>query len=336
MSSLIEQAAKRLEELRRAGIEIPPLNGVGAGRFAADPGLDDRQAGPAPARATAARDRAEVESSPRPASGGDASPRSISLPDGNEVILFDEPVLAPRPRRHLDIDLVRLAAMGYLVPAQAQTLLADLLRVIKRPLLQNMRRPPELGGPARHGNVVVVTSAVPGEGKTFVATNLAMSIAMEVDHAALLIDGDVLRPAVFNRLGLEPKTGLMDALLDSSVCVTDLIVGTNVPKLTLLSAGTAHDRAEELLASASMDRLVDQLSVLYSDRLIIIDSPPLLVTTESRALAERAGQVVLVVEADRTPREQISRAFDTLSNCPIVLSVLNRSRAIESDYVYGY
>lgn len=240
------------------------------------------------------------------------------------------------PARRVEIDLARLAGMGYLVPAQAQSLLADLLRVIKRPLLQNIDRPADMGGPLQRGNVIVVTSAVPGEGKTFAATNLAMSIAMEVDRAALLIDGDVLRPSVFNRLALEPQTGLMDVLVNPRLSVTDLLVGTNVPKLTLLSAGTAQDRAEELLASAAMDAMLDELSERFHDRVVIIDSPPLLVTTESRALAERAGQVVLVVEADRTPREQITRAMETLANCPIVLSVLNKSRAIESDYVYGY
>jgi receptor protein-tyrosine kinase len=199
-----------------------------------------------------------------------------------------------------------------------------------------MRRPPEDGGPDRRGNVVVVTSAIAGEGKTFVSTNLAMSIALEVDHSAILVDGDVLRPAVFNRLDLEPRTGLMDLLVHPDLSLTDLLLDTNVPKLSLLAAGNVQDRAEELLASEAMNRLLDDLSMRFPDRMIIIDSPPLLVTTESRALAEGAGQVVLVVEADRTPREQISRAFETLTACPIVLSVLNKSRAIESDYVYGY
>ena len=336
MSSLIEQAAKRLEELRRAGIDIPPVHGFGTSRFDAEElDADPRTAAPRPGKP---RERAAQEEAParKSSAKADSTTKTVPLPDGNEVIIVDDKARTAKPQRQVEIDMVRLAAMGYLVPTHAQSLLADLLRVIKRPLLQNMRRAPEMGGPARRGNVIVVTSAVPGEGKTFVATNLAMSIAMEVDHAALLIDGDVLRPSVFNRLNLEPQSGLMDVLVNPSLRVTDLMVGTNVSKLSLLSAGTAHDRAEELLASASMDRLLDQLSMLYHDRVIIIDSPPLLVTTESRALAERAGQVVLVVEADKTPREQISRAFDTLSNCPIVLSVLNKSRAIESDYVYGY
>lgn len=321
MSSLIELAVKRLQELRRAGIEMPGPDGYSNSHFV-DSVLPNEV------------DDAIVSRVPQStvrATSYERMPALVEAP-----LLAEARVIHAPPKRQTEIDLARLASMGYLVPTQSQSLLADLLRVIKRPLLQNMYRMPEQGGPTRRSNVVVVTSAVPGEGKTFVSTNLAMSIAMEVDHAALLVDGDVLRPSVFARLDLEPQTGLMDLLVDSTVNTGDLLVGTNVPKLTLLSAGTAQDRAEELLASTAMDRLLDELSSRFSDRLIIIDSPPLLVTTESRALAERAGQVVLVVEADRTPREQIARAFETLSNCPIVMSVLNKSRAIESDYVYGY
>jgi receptor protein-tyrosine kinase len=310
--SLIEQAAKRLEELRRAGVASREAFEAGHSRFGAD----------------AASRPAEQDFEPTQPLAPPPVPRRVVSPV--------QPPVAPQITRNLTVDLSRLASMGYLVPSNAQSLLADLLRVIKRPLLQNMTRAPEAGGPARRSNVIVVTSAVPGEGKTFVATNLAMSIAMEVDHAVLLIDGDVLRPSVFSRLGLEPQQGLMDLLVNPQTKAKDVLFNTNVPKLGLMAAGTAHDRAEELLASASMDQFLDELSARFHDRVIVIDSPPLLVTTESRALAERAGQVVLVVEADRTPREQVTRAFETLANCPIVLSVLNKSRAIESDYVYGY
>jgi receptor protein-tyrosine kinase len=341
MSSLIEQAVKRLEELRRAGVDIPPINGFASSRFDDQDAFADTEPLEPPRRVAAAADAGSLESAGQQPEAPVAAAAANGAHHERSETTALAPVTAvvpsaPSPRRRVEIDLARLAGMGYLVPAQAQSLLADLLRVIKRPLLQNKDRPPELGGPARRGNIILVTSALPGEGKTFVALNLAMSVAMEIDHAAMLIDGDVLRPSIFARLNLEPQTGLMDALVDAKVRVTDLLVGSNVPKLTLLAAGTAQDRAEELLASAAMDSLLDELSERFHDRVIIIDSPPLLMTTESRALAERAGQVVLVVEADRTPREQVARAMETLSNCPIVLSVLNKSRAIESDYVYGY
>lgn len=325
MSSLIEQATKRLEQLRRAGVAVPPASDFAPSR------LDHQTAQPA-APAPRQPTQGFVRTQPLPLLEPDA-PAVRPLPAAAAPAASLPP---PELYQQLTIDMARLAGMGYLVPSNAQSLLADLLRVIKRPLMQNMQRSPEEGGPARRSNIVVVSSAVPGEGKTFVATNLAMSIAMEVDRAALLIDGDVLRPSVFSRLGLKPQIGLMDLLVNPRMKALEVLYKTNVPKLSLMAAGTAHDRAEELLASAAMDEFLDELSARFHDRVIIIDSPPLLVTTESRALAERAGQVVLVVEADRTPREQITRAFETLANCPIVLSVLNKSRAIESDYVYGY
>lgn len=357
MSSIIEQAAKRLEQLRRAGIEVPGGSAFVESRFQTED-VAERPQPAAPARrapAAATRTaRGPAVRNPQPQPFEPIEPldaldsidafepvaavepiEAIEVVSESTEVVVVEPAYQPVHRR-VDIDLARLAAQGYLVPTQAQTLLADLLRVVKRPLLQNIRKSPEQGGPARRGNVIAITSALPGEGKTFVSTNLAMSIALEVDHAAILVDGDVLRPSVFNRLNLQPQSGLMDMLVNPRLRLEDQLVQTNVAKLSLLSAGTAQDRAEELLASASMDRLLDELSARFADRVIIIDSPPLLMTTESRALAEKAGQVVLVVEADRTPREQVARAFETLTNCPIVMSVLNKSRAIESDYVYGY
>jgi protein-tyrosine kinase len=324
MSRLIELAAKRLEELKRAGVVVPgaTLPAVQAGER--EPAILDL-------REHDAADRLApmpAVVAPQPVPRGPAAAAAVPAPPRRRS--------APMPQRYVEIDLQRLASMGYLVPSPTPSLLTDLMRVIKRPLLHNMRRSPQAGGPEHRSNIVVVTSAVPGEGKTFAATNLAMSIAMEVDHAALLIDGDVLRPSVFKRLHLPRQAGLLDVLVSANVSPEEWIVGTNVPKLSLMCAGTTHARAEELLASAAMDRFLDFISTVYHDRLIIIDSPPLLVTTESRVLAERAGQVVLVVEANRTPREQVLQAFDALSNCPIVMSVLNKARVSETDYAYGY
>jgi protein-tyrosine kinase len=331
MSRLIELAAKRLDELRRAGVVIPGDGELpGATRELAPKVIDPREPDPSqPIEVTGVEPSIQARTQALEAQRRDIGPRSSGS-------ARKAPGGPPSPQRRVDIDLGRLASMGYLVPSPAPSLLVDLMRVIKRPLLQNMRRPVEAGGPERRSNIVIVTSAVPGEGKTFVATNLAMSIAMEVDHSAVLIDGDVLRPSVFKRLHLPRQPGLLDLLVNKDMKATDLIVGTNVPKLSLMCAGTIHSRAEEHLASVAMDRFLDEISALYHDRLIIIDSPPLLVTTESRALAERAGQVVLVVEANRTPREQVLQAFDALSHCPIVMSVLNKARVNETDYAYGY
>lgn len=298
--SIIEQAARRLEELKRAGIEVaaPPV-----------------VAQPVPPIAPAA-------------------PAARSAPQHElEPVPVGEPAAQPRRSREVQLDLPRLEREGYLVPAQARSQLAEQMRIIKRPLLANARG--DAAQPIGRANLIQVVSAMPGEGKTFFAMNLAMSIAMEVDHSVLLVDADVLRPSVLARYGIEPARGLMDVLGSSSLDLADVLLRTNVSKLSLLPAGTAHAQSTEMLASAAMASLLDELASKYSDRIIVFDAPPLIPTTESRVLASRVGQVVMVVEADQTTHTQVSQAFAAVEHCPVVLSVLNKCRN-RSGASYGY
>jgi len=211
------------------------------------------------------------------------------------------------------------------------------LRIIKRPLLANTRDAEARAIP--RANLIQVVSAMPGEGKTFFAINLAMSIAMEVDHSVLLVDADVLRPSVLARLGIEPSPGLMDVLdPKQKIDMADVMLRTNVPKLSLLPSGTANAKSTEMLASAAMAELLDELAAKYSDRIIVFDSPPLIPTTESRVLASRVGQVVMVVEAENTTHAQVAQAYTAVEQCPVVLSVLNKcsSKGGREAYGYGY
>jgi receptor protein-tyrosine kinase len=251
------------------------------------------------------------------------------------VILDNTPVPAAQQRRSREVtlDLEQLNSSGYLVPGQNRTALAEQMRIIKRPLLANARG--EGAEPVERANLIQVVSALPGEGKTFVAMNLAMSIAMEVDHSVLLVDADVLRPSVLDRYGLDSAPGLLDVLSDRHIDLADVLLRTNVPKLSLLPAGTASLKSTELLASDAMERLLDELAAKYADRIIVFDAPPLIPTTESRVLASRVGQVVMVVEADSTTRAQAAQAYAALEQCPVVLSVLNKSHQRSSE-AYGY
>jgi len=181
-----------------------------------------------------------------------------------------------------------------------------------------------------------VTSALPREGKTFCAINLALSMAMEVDTSVLLVDADVVRPAVLDRLGLPPTRGLMDVLTDPSLDLADVMLRTNIPKLSLLPAGTRNERSTELLGSEAMERLLVDLSNRYADRVVIFDAPPLLLTSEAKVLAERLGQVVVVVEAGNTPRAAVNEAFAAVAQCANVVTVLNRCAEPVSDSRYGY
>ena len=221
------------------------------------------------------------------------------------------------------IDLPRLQAAGFITPALQDSKLLHEFRVIKRPVIQHATG--SSGTRVPHPNLVMVTSALAGEGKTFMALNLAMGIAMEVDHRVLLVDADVVSPSVPSVLGIEPAKGLMDLLTDPQTGVGDVLLGTNVERLTLLLAGTPHPGAAELLASDAMTRLLSELASRYPDRIVVFDSPPLLATTESRVLATRVGQVVMVVEAGRTTHAALDSALSTLESCPAVYTVLNKS-----------
>ena len=237
--------------------------------------------------------------------------------------------------RRIDLDLEILSAAGIIRPDSPRSQIADEYRVIKRPLIDNAMG--KGASPIKDGNLIMVTSAMPGEGKTFTAANLAMSIAMELDNTVMLVDADVARPTLLKRLGLPPALGLLDVLVDESVKLPQVLLRTNVEKLSILPSGTAHPRATELLASDAMVRLLEEMASRYADRIIIFDSPPILVTTEARTLASHMGQVVIVVRAESATHNDIKSALATLKDCPVKLMLLNGAKSSALDgYGYGY
>lgn len=285
MSSLIEQAAQRLEQLRQAGVEMPAT-----------------------------------------------SPVAQTVDPGQRPVTEMPPVAVSR---RVEIDLVALAQAGIVSPNAPRSQIADQFRVIKRPLIGNA-----LGKGASviaNGNLIMVTSALPGEGKTFTAINLAMSIATELDCTVLLVDADVARPSVMNVLGLPAGPGLLDLVLDESKDLSGMLLRTNIDKLTILPSGTPHARATELLASDAMIRLLEDMAKRYPDRIIVFDSPPLLLATESRVLASHMGQIVVVVQAEKTLQSDVAQALATIESCPVKLMLLNQARTIyKGGYEYGY
>jgi receptor protein-tyrosine kinase len=300
--SLIEKAAQRLDQLKQA-------SGESAAELSVQPSAvrplaaDEFVGEPAAARSWVV-----------PKAGGHAFSRVVS--------------------RVAQIDLQRLHALGMVTPEHPKSSTAEEYRVIKRPLLRNATAT----GAAKidDGNLIMVTSALPGEGKTFNAVNLAVSMAMELDYTVLLVDADVSRPSVLRQLGLPPEKGLMDVLAGDVTDLSEVLMRTNIEKLSILPAGMPHQRATELLASEAMTRLLEQMASRYPDRIIIFDSPPLLVTTESRVLATHMGQIVMVVEAERTTHATVRQALATIESCPIKLMVLNKSRGQGPGSYYGY
>ncbi|EGK69785.1 hypothetical protein METUNv1_03750 [Methyloversatilis universalis FAM5] len=307
--SIIEQAIERMAHLKRAGVEIGEDGQAPAAESApAAPAAVSTPSAPAPAAVVAPVAPAAVPDSPKPVAGESS--------------------------RLVELDLARLDSMGLVVPSAPRSQIAEEFRVIKRPILANAHG--KGAAPVDNGNLIMVTSSVPGEGKSFNSINLAMSIAMELDNRVLLVDADVARPSILNLLGLPPAKGLMDVLLDQDVRLQDVMLRTNVEKLTLLPAGMPHKNATELLASSAMKALLVELAHRYSDRIIIFDSPPLMVTTEAPTLAQSMGQLVMVVEAGRTTHTMVKQALAKVQGCPVKMLVLNKARYARTDGYYGY
>ena len=205
--------------------------------------------------------------------------------------------------------------------------------MIKRQLLHRINT----GTTPRHGgNVMVVTSSAPLEGKTFVSVNLAISLATERDLHVLLVDADVVRPSVFKTLGLTGQQGLVDVLEDETLELSDLIVRTDIAKLSLLHAGSRNSMATELLSSERMTRLLDELATRYPDRIVILDSPPLLAASEASVLAHKCAQVVFVVEAERTSEAMLKSALHLIGDCQNISLILNKSRMSIGSKSFSY
>lgn len=229
------------------------------------------------------------------------------------------------------LDLPRLQRTGHVIPAHGRSLQNEEFRRLKRHLLARMRR----AAPADDRLALIgVTSALPGEGKTTTAINLAMSLSAEIDVSVLLVDADVLRPDVLHRLGVAPRPGLLDVLASDDLAPEDVILRTNVPKLSVLPAGRTRENAAELISSDAMTDLLDALLDRAPNQVVVFDAPPLLLSTEAQALAHLMGQVVVVVEAGKTPRAAVSDAFATLDDCEHVLALLNKT-AEPAHYGYG-
>jgi exopolysaccharide/PEP-CTERM locus tyrosine autokinase len=237
------------------------------------------------------------------------------------------------PSRRISLNPTALSRAGIMTPESDSTRIVEEFRVIKLPLLTKAF-PAALPGSDR-ANVILVTSAQPGEGKSFVACNLAMSIASERNCQVVLVDADLQNPAMDRQLGLSPGPGLIELLSSTQSAVSDLVVRTNFPNLSLLLAGQRPDRSTELLASQRMMAVLDELAAGPENRIVILDAAPLLASSEPSVLALRVGQVVLVVEAEQTGRKAVEEALGQLGGCPNIGLVLNKARSWPSGDQFG-
>jgi protein-tyrosine kinase len=268
---------------------------------------------------------------------GPASPQAPTIATAPTVVssaLVERgPRTVVRSTRVVTLNHAELRQAGMLPPKDGERRISQQFRQIKRPLIDAAMN--RAGKGVENGRVVMVASAMPGEGKTFTSMNLALSLAVEKDVEVLLIDGDVAKPHISRQLGVADAPGLLDALVDHKLDVESLVLNTDFPNLSLLPAGTQTEEATELLASERMLEVTRDLVAHDRHRIVVFDSPPLVLTTESHVVAQIAGQILLVVRAGVTSQRVLTDAIGRLGDHTSVSLVLNQS-VTESPGGYYY
>ncbi len=232
------------------------------------------------------------------------------------------------------LDFNALRESGYITSGNDNTQFAEEYRLIKRPLLANAFG--KGAAPVDMGNLIMITSSIPGEGKTFTSINLALSIALERDTTVLLVDADVISPKLSRLFSLDKQSGLIDVIDDASKSLSDVIINTDNPKLRIIPAGQPHEQSTELLASDRMRQLCEELAYRYPDRIIIFDSPPFLNTTQAKVLTRFMGQIMVVVEAGGTHKSAITEMTEQLDNDKVVGMILNKCKISKKGIYGGY
>ncbi|CAK0757252.1 Chromosome partitioning protein ParA [Azospirillaceae bacterium] len=292
-----------------------------------------------------------------------------------EIIPAPSSAWSPNPKSTLQIDFDRLNAAGFITPTSKPSRLIESFRIIKRNLLrsafppnrepdnpvssdQEHRRPvsdpdvpsltldPDVRPSAPNlkkrrfssdnANVVMITSCVPGEGKTFTALNLAMSLSIERDLFVLLIDADSHRRTLGRLLGVEQEMGLIDFLAGHITDIRSMIMRTNIPNLSFIPAGRPHSHGVELLSSKNAGALMRDLGARYPDRIILIDTSPVLATTEGVVLSSYVGQTVVVVDKNVTTKKNIKKVLPMIRSGGGVKFVLNNAFEEANYLTYGY
>lgn len=253
-----------------------------------------------------------------------------------DVLLGSAPAApqSARSDKQIVLNYPGLRLSGLVAPEGHERRLSREYREIKRPLIAAAfgKGVPRLP----NGRMIMIASALPGEGKSFTSVNLALSMALEKNISVVLVDADVPKPHLSRAFGVADEPGLLDALREESRDVESLIVPTNQRGLSLLPVGTHVETATELLASSRMEQIVASLGHRDPNRIVLFDSPPLLLTSESRALAASMGQIVIVVRAESTLRQAVYDAIGCVGEGKSVGLILNQSESAPANVYYGY
>ena len=238
-----------------------------------------------------------------------------------------------RSIERLNLDFKYFEENGIITPETMDSIKAEEFRALKRPLLRNAFGKKAIA--VENGNMIMVTSSLPEEGKTFTALSLAMSIALEKDTTVLLVDADVINPSLSRFLNIQENIGLTDYLQEPDIELGNVIINTDLENLRVLPAGSQYTESTELLASERMERLIQELSERYHDRVVLFDSPPLLLTSQAIVLSHLMGQIVVVVEAEKTPKTVVKEAVELLDADQAIGLVLNKTKKFSRNSYYG-
>ena len=273
----------------------------------------------APANVLEARPRRGAARMPAP---------SIVMRDQPQVEVLSNPDLL---QSRSAVDAVALERGGMVDWSRTRSRISEEFRLVQRQILRTAFGP---GSDPGFSNLLMVTSARPGEGKSFTSVNLAGSIARQGDHHVLLVDADSKRDSFCYALGLAESRGLLDLVSNPKLDPAPLIVKTPIERLSILPVGRERERSAELFSTKEMTRLIQSLGRRYADRLLILDAPPCLSTSDPAVLAPVVGQIVFVVEADRTQRDEVEASLDLIQACQTITLVLNKQQ-ISSRYTFG-
>ena len=286
----------------------------------------------------------EAKAAPKEAKLKEPLVGSSETIEANHEVAVDEVACTSAPSNVLeligapvDFDDDSLEAAGLLAPDNPDYILRQFRR-IKRPIIGNAF---QIGMTVEeNANVVAVTSALPGAGKSFVSLNLVLSLARERDVGAVLVDVDVLKPKLSASLGLQGEPGLIDYLDSPTMAIEEVVRPTSRPGLSFIPAGRNHPDATELLGSSRMKDTIGELATRFNKHILVLDTSPLLLTSEAQAVAAHAGQILLVVQEGVTTQSGVKDALKLLDPDKPINAVLNKAAGWQqSSYdaqYYGY
>lgn len=253
-------------------------------------------------------------------STGSSSGKARSSPEGHATSVSTENIQYTQTKTiKISPDVLR---RNRVIAGSTDSLDRDAFRLLRTQVLQRMR--------SHNWNALAVTSAQPGEGKSLVAVNLAIALAMEVNQTVLLVDLDMRRPSIHKYFDYMPDRGLSDFLLHDTP-LQDILINPGIERMVILPGREVIPNSSEMLSSPKMVALVEELKTRYPSRMIIFDLPPLLATDDALAFSPYVDSILLVAEEGKTTKEDLEQVKNILKDCTIIGTVLNKTEALSRE-----